>query len=177
MTQAQLEQTPGYQFTKQQGLQAVQNSAAARGLGISGASMRGAADYATGLANRTYKDQFNLQQQRFADVVNLNTVQQGNLSNQFGRLYQTAALGENAGAATGTAGTAAAPHQGNFLQTAGQTQGAGITGIGSAANQGIGNYLGYNAFQNYTNAIAQKGGALGYAPTVNQNPGGNLPAG
>jgi hypothetical protein len=60
MTQAQLEQTPGYQFTRDQGLKMTQSAAAARGLGVSGASLKGAATYATGLANTTYKDQFNL---------------------------------------------------------------------------------------------------------------------
>ncbi|HEY2418817.1 MAG TPA: hypothetical protein VGH84_12915, partial [Steroidobacteraceae bacterium] len=43
MTQAQLEATPGYQFARDQGLKAVQSSAAARGLGVSGASLKGAA--------------------------------------------------------------------------------------------------------------------------------------
>ena len=70
MTQAQLEQTPGYQFTLQQGLQATQSSAAARGLGVSGAALKGAATYATGLADNTYKDQFGIAQQQFADTVN-----------------------------------------------------------------------------------------------------------
>lgn len=57
--QSQLEQLPGYQFTNTQGLKAVQNSAAARGLGSSGAALKGAANFATGLANSTYGDQFN----------------------------------------------------------------------------------------------------------------------
>src|SRR4249920_2930399 len=59
MTQAQLEQTPGYQFDLSQGLKAVQSAAAARGLGVSGASLKGAGNFATGLANKTYLDQFN----------------------------------------------------------------------------------------------------------------------
>jgi hypothetical protein len=58
MTQEQLEKTPGYQFTLAQGLKATQNAAAARGLGISGAALKGAADYATGLADKTYQNQF-----------------------------------------------------------------------------------------------------------------------
>jgi hypothetical protein len=40
MTQAELEATPGYQFTRDQGLKAVQSAAASRGLGMSGASLR-----------------------------------------------------------------------------------------------------------------------------------------
>ena len=57
-TQANLEQTPGYQFALSQGLKSTQNSAAARGLGTSGAALRGAADYSTGLASNTFQQQF-----------------------------------------------------------------------------------------------------------------------
>ena len=57
-TQAQLEATPGYQFTLAQGLESTQNGAAARGLGVSGASQKAAANYATGLASNTYQQQF-----------------------------------------------------------------------------------------------------------------------
>ena len=58
LDQSQLEQTPGYQFTEEQGLKGVQNSAAARGLGVSGAALKGAATYSTGLANNTYQTQY-----------------------------------------------------------------------------------------------------------------------
>src|SRR5665213_2192780 len=54
MNESTLQQTPGYQFNLTQGLKATQNSAAARGLGVSGAAMKGAASYASGLANSTY---------------------------------------------------------------------------------------------------------------------------
>ena len=50
MTEANLIQTPGYQFNLSQGLRAMQNSSAAKGLGVSGAAMQGAGTYATGLA-------------------------------------------------------------------------------------------------------------------------------
>lgn len=52
--QKTLEGLPGYQFTLGQGLKSVQNSAAARGLGTSGAALKGAANYSTGLANSQY---------------------------------------------------------------------------------------------------------------------------
>lgn len=53
-TQAQLAATPGYQFTLQQGLESTQNAAAARGLGVSGAALKAASAYSTGLAQNTY---------------------------------------------------------------------------------------------------------------------------
>lgn len=58
MTQEDLEATPGYKFTLAQGLKAVQNSAAARGLGSSGAAIKGGAEYATGLSDSTYNTRF-----------------------------------------------------------------------------------------------------------------------
>lgn len=58
MTESELQKTPGYQFNLTQGLKAVQNSAAARGLGVSGAAQKGAANFATGLADSTYQNQF-----------------------------------------------------------------------------------------------------------------------
>lgn len=73
-TQAELEKTPGYQFNLAQGLNAVQNSNAAKGLGLSGAGIRGAARYATGLADNTLKTQ--------ADIFNQNAgILQNNVNN------------------------------------------------------------------------------------------------
>jgi hypothetical protein len=151
MTQAQLEQQPGYQFTLAQGLKATQSAAAARGLGVSGSALKGAGTYATGLADKTYLDQFNVSQQRFGDVLNLNTAQQGNLQSQFGRLYNLSALGENAAAATGVAGTSAASTGGNYLNQAGLAEAAGTTGVSNALAGGANNYLAYNALQQYLN--------------------------
>jgi hypothetical protein len=52
--QSTLEGLPGYQFTRDQGLKATQGGYAARGLGSSGGALKGAANYATGLANSQY---------------------------------------------------------------------------------------------------------------------------
>ncbi len=51
-----LQSLPGYQFTNYQGLKSVQNQATARGLGLSGAAEKGAANYSTGLANSYYNN-------------------------------------------------------------------------------------------------------------------------
>lgn len=95
MTQAQLEATPGYQFNLSQGLAATQNSAAARGLGVSGAALKGAATFATGLADSTYQQQFNnqlanfgVQQQRFADQTGQQQQQFTNQQTVFGNQAQ-----------------------------------------------------------------------------------------
>jgi hypothetical protein len=150
MNQADLEQTPGYQFARAQGLKATQSAAAARGLGVSGAAMKGAAEYATGLANKTYLDQFNVAQQRFTDYINLNTMQQANVTNQFGRYKDVATIGANAAAGLGTQGTSAASTAGNYLNQAGLASAAGAQGVTSALTGAANNYLAYDAYNRRT---------------------------
>lgn len=88
-TMAQLSQTPGYQFTLQQGEQAVQNQYSAQGLGLSGAAMKAGANYAAGLASTTYQQQFNNYQtqyenqiQQFSNTLGLGQTQFSDLLNQ-----------------------------------------------------------------------------------------------
>jgi hypothetical protein len=133
MDQETLEKTPGYQFNLTQGLKATQNSAAARGLGTSGAALKGAATFATGLADSTYQNQFNLE----------NT----NRTNAYNRLMGVAQLGANAAAQTGQAGTAAAQGAGQAYQNAATAQAAGVTGAANALGGGVDNYMTYNYLQ------------------------------
>lgn len=118
MDQATLEATPGYQFNLTQGLKATQNAAAARGLGVSGAALKGAATYATGLADSTYQNQFN------------NAVT--NQTNAYNRLAGVANLGESAAAQTGTLGTQIATGIGNNLVGAGNANAASSIATGNA---------------------------------------------
>ena len=157
MTQAELEATPGYQFTRDQGLKSVQSAAAARGLGVSGAALKGAAEYATGLANKTYLDQFNVAQQRFGDYLNLNTGQQGQLQNQYNRLSDIAKIGQASAAGQATAGTAAANTAGNYLNQAGLASAAGTTGVSNAITGSLNNYLAYKNFQALTGGYQKPG--------------------
>jgi hypothetical protein len=154
MNQADLEATPGYQFARAQGLKATQSAAAARGLGVSGAAMKGAAEFATGLANKTYLDQFNVAQQRFTDYINLNTMQQANLSNQFGRYKDVATIGANAAAGLGTQGTTAASNEGKYINAAGLDTQAGLTNATNALSGGANNYLAYKAYQDRTAGLS-----------------------
>lgn len=107
MDQATLEKTPGYQFNLTQGLKAAQNSAAARGLGTSGAAFKGAEKFATGLADSTYQNQFN------------NAVT--NQTNSYNRLLELAGLGETS-----------ANNLGVFANKTGQSMGTNIIGAGDA---------------------------------------------
>jgi hypothetical protein len=156
LTQAQLEQTPGYQFNLSQGLKAAQSAAASRGLGVSGASLKGAATYATGLADNTYQNQFNNAQSRFTDYLNLNTGQQTNLSNQFSRLNSLTSTGESAAAQTGQQGTYAASNYGNYNTQSGTMAGSSLVNSTNALSQSAQNYYGLQAYQN----AAQGGGYI-----------------
>lgn len=129
MDQATLEKTPGYQFNLSQGLKSVQNSAAARGLGSSGAALKGAASYATGLADSTYQNQFN------------NAVT--NQTNAYNRLMGLAQLGENAAAQTGAYGTQAASNIGSNTIQGGNAMAAGLNGAANALTNGVNNYATY----------------------------------
>ena len=171
MTQAQLEQTPGYQFNLSQGLKAAQSAAAAKGLGVSGAALKGAATYATGLADSTYQNQFNNAQQIYQDLFQ--NAQQGyngfmnlgqadlNLRNQrYNNLLQTASLGQNAAAQVGNQGVQSANNTGNYLTQAGNAQAAGAVGGANALTSGLGNT--FNQLQNQQTLYNLTGGQAGF---------------
>ena len=161
-TMAGVVNTPGYQFNLQQGLQSTQNAAAARGLGVSGAALKGAASYATGLADSTYQNQFANQQQIFGNYLNLNSAQQGNAQNLYSRLSGTASLGENAAATTGYQGVSAANNAGNYLNQGGQASAAGTVGAASAASGAINNGGNMYLQQQYLNQLSGTGKTGGY---------------
>lgn len=133
MDQEALEKTPGYQFARTQGLKAVQNSAASRGLGVSGAAQKGAATFATGLANETYKDQFNLE----------NT----NRTNAYSRLKGLVDVGENAAAGTGILGAKSADTQAGAAIGGGNAAAAGYNAIGSSIGNVANNLGGYAMYK------------------------------
>jgi hypothetical protein len=129
MDQATLEATPGYKFNLDQGLRAAQNSAAARGLGTSGAALKGASTFATGLADSTYQNQFN------------NAVT--NQTNAFNRLKGLVDTGAGAAAGTGALGEKSAYNQGTAIVGAGVAQGAAYNNEGKAISGLANNISGY----------------------------------
>jgi hypothetical protein len=135
---SQLSQLPGYQFTRTQGLKAVQNAAAARGLGTSGAALKGASTYATGLANQTYGDQFN-------------------------RLLSLGQLGANAAATQGNIATQTGSNIASSYAGLGNAQAGGYAGIGNALSGGANAYAQYQLFNNLLNA---GGGGGSVAPVA-----------
>lgn len=122
--------TPGYQFTLDQGLKAAQNSASARGLGASGAAMKGASAFANGLADTTYNDVYN----RSLGTFKTNY---GMASDNVNRLLGVATLGQNAAANTGSVGTQTANTVANSLTAGGNAAAAGTVGMTNAITGGL----------------------------------------
>lgn len=139
-TQDQAAATPGYGFTLDQGLRAVQNSAAARGLGTSGAAIKGAAGYATGLADSTYNDVYS----RALGTFNANyNAAAGNV----GRLQQSMTVGANTNTGVGTNSVATSGLIGQSANNAATANANGLVGSSAANASGL-NSIG-NALQTY----------------------------
>lgn len=136
-TMAQLEQTPGYQFTLGQGLKSTQNSYAAKGLGSSGAAMKGATDYATGLAGTTY-------QQQFQNYWNQN-------KSIYDMLTGQSAVGANAAAALASGGNTLASGISANTIGAGNAQAAASNAIGGAVGNTANSIAQYGLLSNYFN--------------------------
>lgn len=130
-TQQQLEQTPGYQFTLNQGMNTLNNQLAAKGLNLSGAQARGIADYTTGLASQTY-------QQQYENALKQFMTNYGVQSDQYNRLGGLVSTGENAAAGVGNAGLQTANTAANYLTSGANAQAAGTIGSANALAGGLG---------------------------------------
>lgn len=127
-TMDELSKTPGYQFALDQGLKSTQNSYAAKGLGVSGAAMKGAADYAEGLAGQTYQNAFQNDLATKSQIYNM--------------LYNPVQLGANA--AAGAAGQAmqTGTNLANIQQNRGNQLGQIYGQMGSSVDNLLGAGLG-----------------------------------
>jgi hypothetical protein len=110
-----LTNNPAFQFASTQGLKAVENSNAARGLGYSGAQIKGAENFETGTAEQYYQNYYNQALQTYD--TNYNTAA-GKASSLSGAVQ----MGGNAAAGAGN----------NAINT-GNSIAANITGAGNAA--------------------------------------------
>jgi hypothetical protein len=91
-----LEDTPGYQFALNQGLNSITKTASASGFRGSGNVLYDLANYSSGLASKTYSDEFtrryNLAQLgEVAGVSNANNIMTGGVANA----SNTSTIGEN----------------------------------------------------------------------------------
>lgn len=149
-----LAQTPGYQFTLGQGINAVQNSAAAQGGVNSGNTLQALTQYGQGLASTTYQQQLNdymAQQQQLFSMFNT-----------------VGAQGQNAATAVGQVGANTANTIGSNLIGAGNASAAGGVSSSNAVTGGLNNIAQLAAL--YNNSGSSGTSPLGYA--FNQAVGG-----
>ena len=104
--------SPGYQFRREQGLDAMQNSAAARGTLSSGNTLKALQSYGDGLASQEFN----------------------NYSN---RLASLAGVGQTAATNLGALGANAAGQAGNATMAAGAARASGYVGQANAFNGGL----------------------------------------
>jgi hypothetical protein len=119
---ADFQTDPGYQFRQDQGQQALERSAAARGGLMSGAALKDTARFSQGLASQEYAAAFD----RF----------QTNRSNKMNPLLSLAGSAQTASGALGAAGQNVANSSGNILGQYAATAGQNITGAANARASG-----------------------------------------
>ncbi len=151
-TADQAAQTPGYQFQLQQGQNAIQNSAAARGGLVSGNAATGLDQYSQGLASENYGNTYNRAMQEYLNSYNIFN---NNQTNQYNRLAGLAGTGQNAATELGQLGQSAAGNVANINAVSGGQIGQNINNAGAATASG---YVGgANAIGGGANQIGQLG--------------------
>lgn len=109
--------SPGYEFRLQEGVNALDRSAAARGKLNSGQQGKALMEYGQGIASAEF----------------------GNYAN---RLAALAGTGQTAVAQGGQFGMASAANQGNAMMNAGAARASGYAGMANAVNRGVENVMG-----------------------------------
>lgn len=130
-TAEQAAATPGYQFQLQQGLKALQNSAAARGGLLAGGTSKAINDYAQGQAASNYGQTYNRALQTY--------------QTNFGNQYDLSGQGLGATTTLGSLGQQNANAQGGILQNSAAEQAQQINNAAAARASGYaaqGNILG-----------------------------------
>jgi hypothetical protein len=129
---ADFQEDPGYQFNLQQGQNAIQASAAARGGLMNGNTLTSLSNYSQNAASNEYQNAYNRYNQ--------------NISNNFNRLASVAGAGQTATGQTNQAGQNYANQVGNYGTQAASAQGAAQIANGntwgntvSGIGQGVGN--------------------------------------
>lgn len=137
---------PSYTFAQQQGELGIERGANARGLNLSGGTLKDLATFNSGLASQQY-------------------------GNYFNRLMGLSQLGQASAAGSAANGTTAAGQIGNTMQGVGQAQASGIVGGANAITGGISSgtqnallagYLGKNS-SGYGDTSAAWGGGNAYS--------------
>ena len=129
---------PGYGFRFDQGMRGVNASLAAKGMGISGAGIKGATEFGQGMGSQEYNNAFN----RYVTGFNANTGERNAL---FNRLAGVSGTGQTATGQIGAQGANTASNIGaSLMGSAANTGNAALAaaGIRNSAYGGAANVLG-----------------------------------
>lgn len=149
----QFQQDPGYQFRQQEGMKALERSAAARGGLLSGSTMKGIQRFGQDLASQEYQNAFNRYQAERA--ARLNPLQSLMGSGQSAANVMTGAAGQ------------AGQNEASNLYNAGQARASGYVGSANALANALGSvgnaaaqFPLYSAQVNYLNRGAPSAGGM-----------------
>ncbi|CAB4146651.1 hypothetical protein UFOVP503_48 [uncultured Caudovirales phage] len=120
----QFQADPGYAFRLAEGQKAIERSAAARGMQLSGSMLKGLTNYGQGAASQEYSNAFNrYQAERSARLNPLQTL---------------AGIGQSATSQVGAAGQNYANAASDLTTSGAAARGSGYVGSANALNQAIG---------------------------------------
>lgn len=122
------QQTPGYQFRFDEGVRALDRSAASRGLLMSGGQQRELTRYGQGIAS----NEFNTYANRLSSLAGVGQ----------STAVQTGQMGATAAQAAGQMGMQGAAGAGNAMMQAGTARASGYVGQANAYSAGLGNLAG-----------------------------------
>lgn len=158
-TLADAQNSPGYQFTQQQGNKGILQGASAAGGAVSGGTLKALAGYDTNLANNTYGDVFSRAfNTHNAQLADYQAALQGQAQG-FGQLSGIASLGENAAAGAGNVGVQTGAQVGQTLSNLGTAQASGIVGSANAINGGLGSIASLAQLYGLINSQGVAGGS------------------
>jgi hypothetical protein len=157
---------PGYQFRLKSGMDALNRSAAARGMGISGANIKGATEYGQNFGSNEYERAYNralntFQTNRNNQLQPLQALYTGGQAAAAGSAAQAGTLGQNLGQTyTGLGqGLAQAAVAGGNAQASGYLNQANA--VTNALNQGMSSYM----MNNYLGGMGGRGGGSFLSPS------------
>ena len=153
---ADFQKDPGYQFRMDQGSNALQSSAAARGGLMNGGTLKALDRYGQDYASGEYTNAYN----RF----------NADRTQRFNRLSGIAGTGQTATRDVGLQGTNLATQNGNNLMQAANARASGYVGQGNAINGGL------STLGNWWQSQNGSGSSYGNGQGMNYQPNGYNPA-
>jgi hypothetical protein len=150
--------TPGYQFTADQGSLGIERGAAAAGGAFTGGTLKALAGFNSGLADSTYNDTFNRSLTAYNALL-------GKQSQEYNQLAGVAQIGQGGIQSINNTGSQVASNVGNIYSNIGNAQSAGIIGSTNAITGGISGAANAAATPFYLNYLKQRNAAVQDTPT------------